>query len=96
MTADQLAINSSASTVNDKTWSAMAVDARLNTLLTAVDQWGTALRNGVAANKKAYTNAFGATGRTGRRPWTRTSTTLRRRSMRRSRTQRFGLVGRRS
>jgi hypothetical protein len=55
-----LAINSSASTLTDKTWSAMAVDARLNTLLTAVDQWGTALRNGVVANKKAYTNAFGA------------------------------------
>ncbi len=61
MSADQLAINSSMSATNDKTWSAMAVDARLSTLLTAVDQWGTALRNGVAANKKAYTNAFGAT-----------------------------------
>jgi len=61
MSADQLAINSSASTVSDKTWSAMAVDSRLNTLLTAVDQWGTALRNGLGANKKAYTNAFGAT-----------------------------------
>jgi hypothetical protein len=61
MSADQLAINSSASTVNDKTWSAMAVDNRLNTLLTAVDQWGTALRNGLTANKKAYSSAFGAT-----------------------------------
>ena len=31
MTADQLAINSSASTVSDKTWSAVAVDSRMNT-----------------------------------------------------------------
>ncbi len=59
MSADQLAINSSASTVSDKTWSAVAVDARMNTLVTAVDQWGIALKNGLTANKKAYTNAFG-------------------------------------
>ncbi len=55
MSADQLAINSSASTVTDKTWSAVAVDARMNTLMTAVDQWSVALKNGLAANKKAYT-----------------------------------------
>jgi hypothetical protein len=59
MTADQLAINSSASTVSDKTWSAVAVDARMNTLVAAVDQWGVALKNGPTANKKTYTNAFG-------------------------------------
>ena len=44
MSADQLAINSSASTVSDQTWSAMAVDSRLNVMVTAVDQWGTALQ----------------------------------------------------
>jgi hypothetical protein len=59
MTADQLAINSSASTVSDKTWSALAVDNRMNTLTTAVDQWAVALNNGLAANRKAYSTAFG-------------------------------------
>jgi hypothetical protein len=59
MSADQLAINSSASTVSDKTWSALAVDARMNTLTTAVDQWAAALTTGLTANKKAYTGAFG-------------------------------------
>jgi hypothetical protein len=61
MSADQLAIASSQSTVSDKTWSALAVDNRLNTLITAVDQWSIALKNGLAANKKKYTNAFSAT-----------------------------------
>ena len=61
MSADQLAINSSASTVSDKTWSAVAVDARMNTLLTAVDQWSVALKNGLTANKKSYSTAFGQT-----------------------------------
>jgi len=61
MTADQLAIASSQSTVTDKTWSAIAVDSRLNTLITAVDQWSIALKNGLAANKKKYANAFSAT-----------------------------------
>ena len=60
MTADQVAMATSASTVTDKTWSAVAVDARLNTLLTAVDQWSVALRNGLGANKKKYDTAFGA------------------------------------
>ena len=58
MTADQLAINSSASTVSDKTWSAVAVDSRMNTLLTAFDQWSLALKSQLAANKKAYQTAF--------------------------------------
>ena len=61
MTADQVAIATSQSTVTDKTWSAVAVDARLNTLMTAVDQWATALKNGLPANKKKYDTAFGAT-----------------------------------
>src|SRR5687768_11494007 len=49
MSADQVAIATSQSTTTDKTWSAVAVDARLNTLLTAVDQWSIALKNGLTA-----------------------------------------------
>jgi hypothetical protein len=61
MTADQVAIASSQSATNDKTWSAVAVDGRLTTLLTAVDQWSVALKNGLAAHRKKYDRAFGAT-----------------------------------
>lgn len=61
MTADELAIASSQSTVSDKTWSAIAVDSRLTTLLTAVDQWSVALKNGINANKTKYKNALSAT-----------------------------------
>ncbi len=61
MTADQVAIATSQSTTTDKTWSAIAVDSRLTTLLTAVDQWAVALKNGLPANKKKYNTAFGAT-----------------------------------
>ena len=59
--ADQVAIATSASTTTDKTWSAVAVDGRLTTLLTAVDQLALALKNGLPANKKKYDTAFGAT-----------------------------------
>jgi Clostripain family len=61
MSADQVAIATSQSATNDKTWSAVAVDGRLNTLLTAVDQWSVALNNGLAANRSKYNRAFGAT-----------------------------------
>ncbi len=61
MTADQVAIASSQSATDDKTWSAIAVDARFDTLLKAVDQWSVALNNGLAANRKKYDQAFGAT-----------------------------------
>lgn len=61
MTADQLAIATSQSATNDKTWSAVAVDSRLNTLITAVDQWSAALNSGLAANRSKYNRAFGAT-----------------------------------
>jgi hypothetical protein len=61
MSADALAIASSQSTITDKTWSAVAVDSRFDTLLTAFDQWSVAMKNGLAANRKAYTNAFGLT-----------------------------------
>jgi len=61
MTADQVAIASSQSASADKTWSAVAVDGRLTTLLTAVDQWSVALKNGLAANRSKYAKAFTAT-----------------------------------
>jgi len=61
MNADQVAIATSQSASNDKTWSAVAVDGRLDTLLTAVDQWSVALNTGLAANRKKYDRAFGAT-----------------------------------
>ena len=61
MTADQVAIVSSQSASADKTWSAVAVDGRLATLLTAVDQWSMALNSGLAANRSKYAKAFTAT-----------------------------------
>ena len=61
MTADQVAIATSQSASNDKTWSAVAVDGRLTTLLTAVDQWAVALNSGLAANRSKYAKAFTAT-----------------------------------
>lgn len=61
MTADQVAIATSQSASSDKTWSAVAVDSRLDTLVTAVDQWSVALKNGLGANRKKYDQAFGAT-----------------------------------
>ena len=61
MTADQVAIATSQSASADKTWSAIAVDTRFDTLITAVDQWSVALNNGLAANRRKYDRAFGAT-----------------------------------
>ena len=61
MTADQVAIATSQSATSDKTWSAVAVDERFTTLLTAVDNWSIALSSGLAANRKKYDRAFGAT-----------------------------------
>lgn len=61
MTADQLAIATSQSASEDKTWSAVAVDSRFEALLMAVDQWSVALKNGLGANRKKYDRAFGAT-----------------------------------
>jgi hypothetical protein len=54
-------IATSQSASNDKTWAAIAVDSRLDALITAVDQWSVALKNGLAANRKKYDRAFGAT-----------------------------------
>ena len=61
MSADQVAIAFSQSASADKTWSALAVDGRLTTLLTAVDQWAGALNSGLAANRSKYAKAFTAT-----------------------------------
>lgn len=64
MSADQVAVATAQSAIvqgGERTWSAVAVDGRLATLLTATDQFGTALRNGLAANRKKYDRAFGAT-----------------------------------
>ena len=61
MTADQVAIATSQSASNDKTWSAVAVDNRYTALRTAVDQWAIALNTGLAANRSKYNRAFGAT-----------------------------------
>jgi len=61
MTADQVAIAFSQSASADKTWSAVAVDSRFNTLTSAVNDLAVALNNGLAANRKKYDRAFGAT-----------------------------------
>jgi hypothetical protein len=61
MTADQVAIATSQSAANDKTWSAVAVDGRFNTLLTAVNDWAKALNSGLSKNRKQYDQAFTAT-----------------------------------
>jgi hypothetical protein len=61
MTADQVAIATSQSASNDKTWSAIAVDSRFDALITAVNNWSVALNSGLAANRKKYASAFGAT-----------------------------------
>ncbi len=61
MAADQLAVVTSQSATADRTWSAVAVDSRFDALLTAVDNWSVALKNGLAANRKKYDRAFGAT-----------------------------------
>ena len=61
MTADQVAVAFSQSANADKTWSAVAVDSRFDALLTAVNNWAGALNSGLAANRKKYDRAFGAT-----------------------------------
>jgi hypothetical protein len=61
MTADQVAIATSQSAAYDKTWSAMAVDGRFDTLLTAVNDWSVALLDGLPAYRAKYARAFGAT-----------------------------------
>lgn len=61
MTADQVAISFSQSASADKTWAALAVDGRFDTVLTAFNNWTAAMQSGLAANRKKYDRAFGAT-----------------------------------
>lgn len=61
MDADQLATLFTQTASADKTWSAVAVDGRLDTLLDAVDDWSGALEDGLAAHRKKYDQAFTAT-----------------------------------
>jgi hypothetical protein len=61
MSADQVAIATSQSATSDTTWSAVAVDSRFDALRTAVNNWSVALNNGLAANRRKYDRAFGAT-----------------------------------
>jgi hypothetical protein len=61
MSADELAVVTTQSASSDRTWSAVAVDGRLDALLTAVDDWSIALNDGLPAYRKQYDRAFGAT-----------------------------------
>jgi len=61
MTADQVAIAFSQSASADKTWSSVAVDDRFDSLISVVDQWSIALKNGLVSYRKKYDRAFGAT-----------------------------------
>jgi hypothetical protein len=58
MTADQVAVATSKSATDDRTWSALAVDGRLDPLLTAVDRWSAALKNQLDGNRAQYKTAF--------------------------------------
>ncbi len=61
MTADQVAVAFAQSATQDKTWSAVAVDSRFTTLFNAVNDWSTALKNGLSKYRKQYDQAFTAT-----------------------------------
>ena len=61
MSADAVAVATSESATSDRTWSAVAVDERLDTLLNAVDLWSVALNNGLVVNRSKYNRAFNAT-----------------------------------
>lgn len=60
MTADDVAVATSQGTFKDKTWSAVAVDDRLDALLTAVDEWSLLLLDRLPQNRRAYKRAFKA------------------------------------
>ena len=64
MTADDVARATGESAIvqgGERTWSAMAVDARYTALKTATDQLAVALLGGLGANRKRYDRAFNAT-----------------------------------
>jgi hypothetical protein len=58
MTPDEVAVATSASTINEKTWSAVPVDARFDALRSAVDAWSVALRDALPVQRGALTRAF--------------------------------------
>ncbi len=58
MTADQVAIATSASTIFEVTFSATAVDNRYNALRTAVNDWSVALKNAVPTQKAKIIKGF--------------------------------------
>ena len=61
MTADQVGVATAQSAANEKTFSAVAVDGRWDALKTAVDNFGIAMKNGIAANRTALGKAFANT-----------------------------------
>jgi len=64
MTADEVAIATAQSAViqgGERTWSAVAVDGRLDALLTAADEFSVSLYDGLDTYRKKYDRAFGAT-----------------------------------
>lgn len=60
ISADELAslFSQSAQGNKEKTWSAVTLDGRWDTLKTAVDEWAVALMNGLPTYRKAYDQAF--------------------------------------
>jgi Clostripain family len=58
MTPDEVAVATSASTIYEKTWSAVPVDARFDALRSAVDAWSVALRGALPIQRGALTRAF--------------------------------------
>jgi hypothetical protein len=60
MTADELAItiNQSTSSTRERTGSAVALDARWDALIGAVDAWAAALLDGLAIHRSDYVKAF--------------------------------------
>ena len=64
MTADEVAIATAQSAIiqgGERTWSAVAVDSRLDALLTAADEFALSLHDGLDVYRKKYDRAFGAT-----------------------------------
>jgi hypothetical protein len=60
MTPDEVAIatNQSAALNKERTWSAVATDARWDALLAAVDEWAVALQAGLPKYRTRYDRAF--------------------------------------
>ena len=63
-TAEQLATNMAATARGDSlTFSSIALDARFDDLIAAVDRWAVALKNGLRSNRRAYDAAHAASQR---------------------------------